>query len=303
MLRGLVVGAAHSKLVRSIATGRAGRRVAERFVAGETLDDALAAIRKLNADGATVSIDHLGENVTDLAQAKAATDVALRAMEAIEAQGLRANVSIKLTQIGLDIDTAAAADHADVIVERAARAGTTVTLDMEDHRYTDRTIDECLRLNAAHDGTVGIAIQACLRRTPEDLERLIAARIQVRLCKGAYLEPRAIALRSRRDVGAAFAGLATRLLASGSYAMIATHDEAMIRHAESEARRLGRDQGSYEFQMLFGVRRELQRQLLVAGEHLRIYVPFGEQWYPYLTRRIAERPANVRFFAEALFRG
>ncbi|MCA1830774.1 MAG: proline dehydrogenase family protein [Actinomycetota bacterium] len=302
MLRSLVVGVAHNKLIRKAATGGAGRKVATRFVAGESLGEAIRVIRELNAEGASVSIDYLGENVTDLGHAAAATDMYVRALDAIGRERLLANVSVKLTAIGLDVDPAAAERNARAITERARDAGTSVTLDMEDHHYTDRTVDACVRLAGEFPGAAGVALQAYLRRTGHDLERLVESGAHVRLCKGAYLEPRAIAYRARKDVDAAFKDLATRLLASTSYAMIATHDEEMIRHAESEARRLGRAQETYEFQMLYGVRRELQSRLLSRGENLRVYVPYGEQWYPYLTRRIAERPGNVRFFAEALFR-
>lgn len=302
MFRNLVLGIAGRPAVRRAATGGIGRRVALRFVAGETLDDALRVIGELNAAGASVSIDYLGENVTDASHAAAATGVYVRALEQVAGHGLRANVSVKLTQLGLDFDPRTAYVHAERICATASTYGTTVTLDMEDHRYTDRTIDTCLRLSGAHPATVGIAIQAYLRRTPADLERLIDAGVGVRLCKGAYREPRAIALKRRHRVEEAYGRLATRLLGSRSYAMIATHDEDLIRGALGEARRLARPRDTFELQMLYGVRRELQRQLLAEGHPLRIYVPFGDQWYPYLTRRIAERPANVRFFAEALVR-
>jgi proline dehydrogenase len=302
VLRGLVLGVARRPFVRKIATGGSGRRVALRFVAGESLDDAIRVIRELNAAGAEVSIDYLGENITDAAQASAATMVYLRALERIAGEGLRANLSLKLTQIGLDLDPKLAYGNAESIVGKAAGYGNDVTLDMEDHRYTERTIDTCLRLSGAHPGSVGIAIQAQLKRTPADLERLIGAGVHVRLCKGAYKEPLSLAFRRRARVQEAYERLATRLLGSGTYAMVATHDEVLIRHAVAEVARLGRAPGSYEFQMLYGVRRELQQRLVREGERLRVYVPFGDQWYPYLTRRIAERPANVRFFAEALLR-
>ena len=302
MLRRAVLGAAHNKVVRTIATGGLGRRVALRFVAGETLDQAVDVIAEVNARGPSVSIDYLGENVTDPGQARAAGAVYLDAVERIAARGLDANVSVKLTQLGLDIDPTLAYETAEKIVARAAVAGTSVTLDMEDHDYTDRTIDACLRLSGSHPGAIGVAVQAYLKRTPNDLERLIAAGVHVRLCKGAYKEPRAIAFQRRSKVQAAFRELADRLLASDSYAKIATHDEEMIDHAIEVVERTGRARDTLEFQMLYGVRRELQSRLLDRGYRLRIYVPFGDQWYPYLTRRIAERPANVRFFGEALLR-
>jgi proline dehydrogenase len=302
VLRGTVLGIANRPWVRKVATGGLGRRVALRFVAGETLDDAIEVIARLNGMGASVSIDYLGENVADPSQARAAADVYREAIERIAGRGLDADVSVKLTQLGLDVDPSLAYANAESVVARAAVAGTAVTLDMEDHRSTDRTVDAALRLSGAHPGSIGIALQACLKRTPRDLDRVTAAGIRVRLCKGAYKEPRALAWQRRRRVAQAFRALTARLLASDAYAMIATHDEALIEHAIGEVKLRARSRETFEFQMLYGVRRELQQQLLARGYRLRVYVPFGDQWYPYLTRRIAERPANVRFFAEALLR-
>lgn len=303
MLRSLVLGIANRKMVRRAVTSGLGRRVALRFVAGERLDDAIAVSRRLNARSADASLDYLGENVTEVEQAAAAARVYRDALEAIQAEGLRANISVKLTQLGLDLPGDHDVGLIDGVVARAAAAGSTVTLDMEDHRTTDRTIDACLRLAGSFPGTVGVAIQAYLHGTPADLERLAGADVQVRLCKGAYREPRAIAHRRRADVDAAFASLTVRLLGSPLYAMIATHDERLIEHAKRQIRTLGRARDSYEFQMLYGVRRELQQRLIAEGHQVRIYLPFGGQWYPYLMRRIAERPANVRFFLESLARG
>jgi proline dehydrogenase len=286
-----------------MATGGLGRKVALRFVAGEDIDHAIEAIRAINEEGASASVDYLGENVTDLDQAKAAAGVYEATLDRIATKGLSSGISVKLTQLGLDIDGSHAFDLIEGIVARADEIQTAVTLDMEDHRYTERTVETAVRLGTSHPGAVGVAIQSCLHRTPADLERLIDARVQVRLCKGAYLEPRAIAYRHRSEVDAAFARLVNRLIASPSYAMIATHDERLIDHVLKQAARTKRAPGTYEFQMLFGVRRELQRKLIADGYRVRIYVPFGGQWYPYLMRRIAERPANVRFFLESLARG
>jgi proline dehydrogenase len=302
-MRSVVLGIANRRFVRKAVTGGLGRRVALRFVAGEDLSHALDVIRSLNRMGADVSIDFLGENVVASAQAKEATEVCAQAIDLIHAEQLHANLSVKLTQLGLDIDAAQAYANAERLVGRAAESGTAVTLDMEDHPYTDRTIDAYLRLARAQPGAVGVAVQAYLKRTPHDLERLIAAGVHIRLCKGAYREPRRIAYRRRADIDAAFAALATRLIASHAYPMIATHDERLINHAIKQINAVGRAPGTYEFQMLYGVRRELQRRLLDQGFRLRVYVPFGSQWYPYLMRRIAERPANVRFFIRALLGG
>jgi proline dehydrogenase len=303
VLRSVVLGVANRKFVRRLATGGLGRKVALRFVAGEDIDHAIDAIRAVNEEGASASVDYLGENVTDLEQAKAAASVYLATLDRIATEGLSAGISVKLTQLGLDVDGSHAYDLIEGIVARAAEIRTNVTLDMEDHRYTERTVETAVRLSTSHPGTVGIAVQACLHRTPADLERLIDARVQVRLCKGAYLEPREIAYRRRSEVDAAFARLANRLITSPSYAMFATHDERLIDHVLKQVARTKRAPGTYEFQMLFGVRRELQRKLIAQGYRLRVYVPFGSEWYPYLMRRIAERPANVRFFLESLARG
>lgn len=302
MYRSLVLGISNRPSIRRAVTGGAGRRIALRFVAGEDLDAAIDVIRALNASGADVSIDCLGENVTDLDQAKAAADTYLQAIDRIRGDGLRANLSLKLTQMGLDVDEGASFDNVSRVVAAAREARTSVTLDMEDHTYTERTVNTCVRLQRDHPGAVGVAVQAYLRRTPEDLERLIEAGVHIRLCKGAYREPRSIAYRSREKVDEAYARLANRLLASQSYAMIATHDDRLVDHSLRAINKLRRAPGTYEFQMLYGVRRELQRRLLQQGFALRIYVPFGSQWYAYLMRRVAERPANVRFFVEALVR-
>lgn len=302
-LRGAILKVANRSPVRRMVTGGIGRRVALRFVAGEDLEDALEVVKVLNGRGMSVSLDYLGENVTDAGTAQAATDVYRTAIERIEAAGLRANISVKLTQMGLDIDPEFALGNAAVVVARAAEADTSVTLDMEDHRYTDRTIDTCLRLAHRYPGRIGVAIQAYLYRTPEDLERLIAAGVHVRLCKGAYREPRAIAYPRKDDVDRAFADLLRRLIEAGAYPMIATHDERLIRFALKQIRSGGRDRDTFEFQMLYGVRRDLQERLVRDGYRMRVYLPFGTEWYPYFMRRIAERPANVTFFLRQLVRG
>jgi proline dehydrogenase len=213
---------------------------------------------------------------------------------------LQANLSVKLTQMGLDLDREVAIGNAAVVAARAAEAEATVTLDMEDHHYTDPTIDTCLRLSHSYPGRVGVAIQAYLFRTPKDLERLIEGRVQVRLCKGAYREPSKIAYHHKADVDAAYASMLVRLLSSEAYPMIATHDERLVRFAKEQVARIGRDRDTFEFQLLYGVRRDLQEQLVREGYRVRVYVPFGTEWYPYFMRRIAERPANVKFFLRQL---
>jgi proline dehydrogenase len=272
-----------------------------RFVAGEDLEDGLAVVKALGGRGLEVSLDYLGENVTDAVKAQAAADVYRAAIERVSSAGLQANISVKLTQMGLDLDPEFALGNAAVVAHRATEADTTLTLDMEDHRYTDRTIEACLRLDHRYPGRVGLAIQAYLYRSPDDLERLL--HVPVRLCKGAYREPRRIAHQRKADVDRAFARLASRLLEAGAYPMIATHDPRLVRFAVGRAAKAGRDPATFEFQMLYGVRRDLQQRLRADGFRVRVYVPFGAEWYPYLVRRLAERPANLKFFLTQLARG
>lgn len=303
VLRSVILAISNRAAMRRLVTGGVGRRVALRFVAGEDLEDALKVVKQLNERGMTASIDYLGENVTDATAAQAATRVYLTAIDRIEAAGLRANLSVKLTQMGLDIDEEFALGNAAVVAARAAEAGSTLTLDMEDHRYTDRTIDTCLRLAHRYPEQIGVAIQAYLYRTPADVERLIEARVQIRLCKGAYREHKRIAYRRKHQVDAAFARLLVRVLESSAYPMIATHDPRLVEFAVRQIRLLGRDPSTFEFQMLLGVRRDLQEQLVSLGYRVRVYVPFGSEWYPYFMRRLAERPENIRFFLRQLVRG
>ncbi len=284
--------------VRSLFTDTGpGRGLATRFVAGETLDDAEAVTRELNAMGFRVSLDHLGEHVTDVGQAVGARDDYLACLDRIAADGLDANISVKLTQLGLGMDDALAEASLDALAARAAAVGTSVTVDMEESRHTEATIGVYERVQRAR-GNVGIAVQAYLRRTRDDLDRIVPLGGHVRLCKGAYAEPERIAYQGRDEVDASFDRLATMLMgAEGVRPAIASHDEARIAHARSLA--AGRN-GYHEFQMLYGVRPGLQQELLDAGLRLRIYVPYGSAWYPYLTRRMAERPANLWFFVRAV---
>ncbi|GAC1412011.1 MAG: proline dehydrogenase family protein [Actinomycetota bacterium] len=294
VLRSTILTVANASFVKRVATGGAGRTVALRFVAGETLDDGMRVMRDLAQSGLSVSLDHLGENVTSKEEAESATSVYREAIRRIGEAAQDANVSVKLTQLGLDLDEALAFSNASELTELVASAGSSLTLDMEDHNYTDRTIDTCLRLHAQHPGCVGIAIQTYLYRSPADLERLLD--VPVRLCKGAYKEDPAIAYPAKEDVDRAYASMTNRLLQGGRYPMIATHDDRLIRHTVRQAERLGRSKETFEFQMLYGIRRDLQRSLRADGYRVRVYVPFGSHWYPYLVRRLAERPANVAFF-------
>jgi len=300
MLRSAILAVTNRPFVRRLATGKAGRRVALRFVAGEDVEDALAVVKAVNERGMTASLDYLGENVRDAAAAQAAADTYRGTIERFEAAGLKANLSMKLTQMGLDLDPEVAIGNAAIVAARAAEADTSITLDMEDHRYTAQTIDTCLRLADRYDRRVGVAVQTYLYRTPADVERLIEGRVHVRLCKGAYREPRAVAYHTKAEVDRAYARLLVRLLEAGAYPMIATHDARLIDFAKRQVVTLRRDRSTFEFQMLYGVRRDLQEQLVREGYRVRVYVPFGTEWYQYFMRRIAERPANVKFFLRQL---
>ena len=292
-----VLAVTNRSTVRKIfSESSTGRRLSLRFVAGETIDDAAAAARSLNEMGARVSLDHLGEHVTDATDAVAARDDYLKCLDRIHESGLDANISVKLTQLGLGLDDDLAVESLDTLAVRAADAGTTVTVDMEESELVEKTVTAFETVQARH-GNIGIAIQSYLYRTPADLDRIVIHGGLVRLCKGAYAEPIEVAHQERDRVDAAFDALTRRLMATpGVTPAIATHDDDRIdltkRLAEDRAR-------PWEFQMLYGVRRNLQRSLLEEGHPVRVYVPYGTAWYPYLTRRMAERPANVTFFLRA----
>lgn len=282
-------------------TSPPARRLATRFVAGDTLEDALAVTRRLNSEGIMVTLDHLGESVTSLAEAAAARDTYLCTLAAQRAAGIEGNVSFKLTQFGLDLSESGCLANAEQLVTRAAALGSFVRVDMESSEYTERTLDVVRSLHAAH-GSVGVVIQAYLRRSKRDIDDLCRRRIRVRLCKGAYLEPAPGAFQRKSEVDRSYAELMGALLEGGEYPAIATHDERMIEAAKAHASKTGRPRDSFEFQMLYGIRRDLQRRLVAEGYRLRLYVPFGRAWYPYYMRRLAERPANVVFILRNLFR-
>jgi len=271
-----------------------------RFVAGTTLDQAITAVRALNKTGASATLDVLGESVSDRASADRAAAAYVETIERIAAEKLDANVSIKLTQMGLDLGVAECLAVLAPIVEASARHQIFVRIDMESSDYTDRTLEVVDQLRAkGHD--TGPVIQSYLHRSPADVERLAADRVRTRVCKGAYAEPAEIAHQERKEVGDAFVKLSQRLLEADAYPGVATHDPDMIERVATFARERDIGLDRFEFQMLYGVRRDLQRSLLERGHRVRIYVPFGTEWYPYFMRRLAERPANVLFVIRSVF--
>lgn len=274
---------------------------AKRFIAGERLGQAVAQAARLTADGFRITLDHLGENVTDRAMARAAVEDYMTGLEALHTHRLECNISIKLTQIGLDIDRVLCRDHLQRIVREAARLQGFVRVDMEGSAYTEATLDA---VSEAHRTApnVGVVIQAMLRRSPADVARMIAERIPVRLVKGAYKEPAAIAYQDRRDLEEKFAELLEQLLPSGVYTAVGTHDAALIDRAKTIAKAHGLTPNDFEFQMLLGIRPSLQRALLAEGWRVRIYCPYGAAWLPYVVRRLRERRENCWFVVRNLFR-
>ncbi len=278
------------------------RDTAWRFVAGETLDDAVSVVREANRGKIRGSLDLLGENTLSREDALKATEQVVAMLDRISREKIDCNVSVKLTQLGLDLGTDFCYQNLLKIVLHAAAKGSFIRVDMEDHNYTQRTLDVVMRVRKELDN-VGTVIQACLYRSEQDVRRLLEGRVTIRLCKGAYLEPDSVAFRKKRDTDANFLKLTKVLLQSDLYHGIATHDEAMITAAGRFAREEGIPKERFEFQMLYGIRRDLQQRLADEGYNVRIYVPYGDRWYPYFMRRLAERPANVLFIVRNLFRG
>jgi proline dehydrogenase len=272
-----------------------------RFVAGQTLEEALDALDRISAEGFRTTVDVLGESVSSAEEAETAAGRYLVMLDALAERGLERNVSLKLTQMGMDIGHEIARENVARILRRAEELDAFVRIDMEDHTKTDETLELWRQVRPIHPNT-GVVIQAALRRSEEDIEAIIAERGRVRLCKGAYNEPASVAYPDKADVDRAFERLTERLLLDGDHPAIATHDPAMINHALVFARQNRIDRDRFEFQMLFGVRRDLQEKLLRAGYRVRLYVPYGTEWYPYYMRRLAERPANVLFMLRAMTR-
>ena len=279
-----------------------GRKLSSRFVAGMTVEAALEAAERVNREGIAVSLDSLGESVTDEAHAQASAAIYHQVLDAIQQRGLNANVSVKLTQMGMDLDPELAESIVAGMLVHAEEANTFVRIDMEGSEYTEATIAMTERLHGRWPGRVGTVLQAYLYRTAEDAERLVKQGIRIRLCKGAYKEPAAIAFPAKADVDENYERLMVYLATSGVFCGMATHDEVIIDHMCQFVEEKGISKDLFEFQMLYGVRRDLQRRLAKDGYRVRVYIPFGAEWYPYFMRRLAERPANVLFLAKNFFK-
>jgi proline dehydrogenase len=307
VLRAFFISLSENRTLRGMAERSAiGQRLSSRFVAGTEVEDALRATRKINESGRSVSIDNLGENVTNVEEARASAQLYQQLLDQIAARRLNANVSLKLTHMGLDVDETLARELVTGLVEKAAAMTPRnfVRVDMEGSPYTRRTLDFVHELHRMpnHAGTVGAVIQAYMKSAATDIDKLLDERIRIRLCKGAYKEPEEIAFQKKSEVDANYVRLMKTLMKSGVYHGLATHDEAIINQAKAFALQENLARDSFEFQMLYGIRRDLQRRLVKGGWQMRVYIPFGTEWYPYFMRRLAERPANALFLARNLLR-
>jgi proline dehydrogenase len=307
VLRALFISLSESHWLRAVAERSAiGQKFSSRFVAGTQVEDVLRATRTINESGLSVSIDNLGENVTNADEARASAQLYHQLLDDIAEQKLNANISLKLTHMGLDVDEKLAHDLVTGLVAKAAamKPQNFVRVDMEGSPYTQRTLDFVHELHRApgNRGCVGAVIQSYMRRSESDVEKLLAEGIRIRLCKGAYKEPQEIAFQQKSEVDANYVKLMKTLIKSSVYHGLATHDENIINEAKAFAtkERISRD--AFEFQMLHGIRRDLQQSLGRDGWRMRVYIPFGTEWYPYLMRRLAERPANIFFIAKNLLR-
>ena len=307
VLRALFIALSENRSLRNFAErSRFGQRTSSRFVAGTQVADAIRAAAAVNQFGATVSVDNLGENVTNAEEARASAQLYHQLLDEIAARRLDANISLKLTHMGLDVDEDLARELVRGLVARAAAMSPKnfVRIDMEGSAYTQITLDfiEDLHRIPGNSGCVGAVIQSYMRRAEEDVRKLLSHGIRIRLCKGAYKEPPEIAFQKKPEVDSNYIKLMKILMKSGIYHGLATHDEAIIEQAKAFAIRESIPRNSFEFQMLHGIRRDLQQRLVREGWRMRVYIPFGSEWYPYLMRRLAERPANVLFLARNLFR-
>ncbi len=307
MLRAAFIALSESRSMRGVAERSSlGQRTSARFVAGTQVADAIRVAATLNQSGISATIDNLGENVTNADEARASAQLYYDLLDEIAAKQLNANVSVKLTHMGLDVDQPMAYEIVRGLVGKAAGMSPRnfVRVDMEGSPYTERTLNFVHELHRVpgNEGCVGAVIQAYMRRAEADIERLLSERIRIRLCKGAYKEPEDIAFQQKSEVDASYVKLMKTLMKSGIYHGLATHDEAIIKEAKAFAIRENIARNAFEFQMLYGIRRDLQQSLVKDGWGMRVYIPFGTEWYPYFMRRLAERPANVLFIAKNLLR-
>ncbi len=305
LLRSAFIALSHNRPLRRFSErSRIGIKLSSRFIAGMEIEDALRVCEAVNKQGMAVTLDSLGESVTEEVAAHRAAEVYHKLLDAIAARKLNANISVKLTQMGLTVHHELAERIAEDLTKHAAKLGNFVRIDMEDSPVTQVTLDIVRRIHAREGlrGAIGVVIQSYLYRSQSDVEQLLADGIRVRLCKGAYKEPPEVAWPHKGDVDKNYVLLTKMLLDSPVYHGLATHDEKMIAAAKTFAKENGIAPGRYEFQMLYGVRRDLQRELVRDGYKVRVYVPFGREWYPYFMRRLAERPANVLFLAKNFFR-
>jgi proline dehydrogenase len=305
VLRSAFISLSKNRILRNFCEQTSfGRRLSSRFVAGMEIDDALRVAQALNQQGLLVTLDSLGESVSSEVEARAAAEIYHQLLDWIATNKVNANVSVKLTQMGLELSPQLAGDIAQSLVQHAKSLGNFVRIDMEDSSLTQVTLDIVRRIHAQPElrNSIGIVIQAYLYRSQADIEHLIVEGIRVRLCKGAYKEPAEVAFPLKADVDSNYVKLGEMLLDSPIYHGLATHDEAMIAAAKAYAAGHHIAPSRFEFQMLYGVRRDLQRKLVAEGFNVRVYVPFGREWYPYFMRRLAERPANVLFLVRNFFR-
>jgi proline dehydrogenase len=310
MLRSFFISLSTNKPFRRFSERSSlGRRVSRRFVAGMSVDEAIAAAQQLNREGIAVTLDSLGESVTDAAHAEASAAIYHRLLDEIAAKNLKANVSLKLSQMGMDVGganspegQALAESIVAALVGHAARFNNFVRIDMEGSGYTEATVAMTERLYAQYPGAVGTVLQAYMFRTEDDVDRLLKQGIRIRLCKGAYKEPPQLAFPAKSDVDANYLRVSKQMVTSPVFCGMATHDEAIIAEICRFVKAHKIPKSDFEFQMLYGIRRDLQRTLVSQGFGVRVYVPFGTEWYPYFMRRLAERPANVLFLAKNFFR-
>jgi proline dehydrogenase len=305
ILRSAFIALSRNRSLRGFCeNSRIGVRLSSRFIAGMEVEDALRVAESVNGQGMTVTLDSLGESVNTEAEAHKAADVYHRLLDLLAERKLKANISIKLTQMGLELSPTFAETIAWNLAQHAKSTGNFVRVDMEDSNLTQLTLDIVRRLQARPEarGAIGVVIQAYLYRSQSDVEQLLADGIRIRLCKGAYKEPAEVAFPRKADVDANFVRLSHLLLESPVYNALATHDEAMVDAVKAFATEHGIAKDRFEFQMLYGIKRDLQRRLVKEGYNVRVYVPFGSEWYPYFMRRLAERPANVIFLARNFFR-